>query len=338
MNTTSELLLQCNGLSKHFNGMSAVNDISFGLYQHELMVLLGPSGCGKSTLLRMIAGLQSPDKGNIRLHGKAVFDSGMNIPPEKRKVGMVFQDIALFPHLSVAENIAFGISRDKFTSRIVDEMLELVNLEGYGAKMPHELSGGEQQRVAIARAMAPEPALLLMDEPFSSLDYQLRVKLRAEVRDILKRKGLSAILVTHDQIEAFSFADRMLLLHQGAIIQEGLPAEIYHAPVSAWAAAFVGDANFFSDVEFQAFFPDHVFEYRESGKQIMIRPEDITVEKCSDALSGTVLIEKVEFHGSQQWLWLKTAGGASAHCRVHSRETWTAGESVCLRIHHHSFV
>ncbi len=222
--------------------MVAVDGAELDVARGEIVALLGPSGCGKTTLLRTIAGFERPDGGAIEIGGRPVAGCGAWLPPEARGVGMVFQDYALFPHLTVAENVGFGLPRRE-RARRVPALLALVDLCGLGGRYPHELSGGQQQRVALARALAPAPAIVLLDEPWSNVDPQLRAELRDEVSSVLRPLRVTAILVTHDREEAFSLADRIALMRDGAIVQVGTPEELYFAPANRWAAEFVGAGN-----------------------------------------------------------------------------------------------
>lgn len=241
-------MLEVRNLVKHFHGSqySAVNDISFELGQDEILALVGPSGCGKTTTLRLIAGLERPDSGLIRLNDRVVASNSVFIPPEKRGVGMVFQDHALFPHLTVYENVAFGLRGKKSLEirTIVGDMLHLVGLLQFSKRYPHELSGGERQRVALARALAPRPVLVLMDEPFSSLDADLRTAVREHVRSILKSMRATVVFVTHDQDEALYMGDRLAVLQNGQLEQIGMPEEIFHESNTRFVSEFMGDSDF----------------------------------------------------------------------------------------------
>ena len=235
-------LLKLQGLSKSFDGQSVLSGIDLELRKNELLAILGSSGAGKSTLLRLIAGFEKPTEGKILLDDQEISNSSNVLVPEKRQIGIVPQDGALFPHLTVYENIAFGIQKSKDKSDRVAQLLKLIELEDYASRKPQELSGGQAQRVALARALAPKPKLVLLDEPFSALDAELRERLRLDVRRIIRAEGVSAILVTHDQEEALSLADRVAVLRDGAIVQIGTPTEIYNSPVDIGIATFLGDS------------------------------------------------------------------------------------------------
>ena len=241
--TDPPLALRTLAVTKRFGTTVAVDGVDLDVGAGEFVAVLGPSGCGKTTLLRLIAGFERPDAGGIEIAGRAVVGPRLSVPPERRRVGMVFQDSALFPHLDVAGNIGFGVSRRRRGTRVA-ELLALVGLAGLAARMPHELSGGQQQRVALARALAPNPALILLDEPFSALDATLRSELRLEVREILRRANASALFVTHDQSEALEISDRVAVMRDGHIEQVATPEELYLRPVNRFVAGFVGEANF----------------------------------------------------------------------------------------------
>ncbi|MBC7142650.1 MAG: ABC transporter ATP-binding protein [Rhodobacteraceae bacterium] len=236
--------LEVQNLIRRFDGRTVVGDVSLTIEAGQVTCLLGPSGCGKSTTLRIIAGVDMQDEGRIYVDGALVCDTVFRVPPERRHIGLMFQDFALFPHLSVEENIAFGLPRGQETRvRRVAELLERVSLAGFGPKFPHELSGGEQQRVALARALAPRPRILLMDEPFSGLDERLRDGIRDDTLALLKEEGAAVLLVTHEPHEAMRMADEIALMRAGRIVQRGAPYNIYNAPVDREAAAFFSDIN-----------------------------------------------------------------------------------------------
>ena len=285
MTNTPAPRLQVDGLTRSFGGRPVVDDLSLTVAPGQVTCLLGPSGCGKSTSLRMIAGVERPDGGSIRIDGLPVYGAGVNLPPEARSVGLMFQDFALFPHLTVAQNVAFGLSGDRGAkARRVDELLERVNLNGYGAKHPHQLSGGEQQRVALARALAPRPRVMLMDEPFSGLDNRLRDGIRDTTLDVLKEEGTAVLLVTHEPDEAMRMADEIALMRGGRIVQRGAPYNVYNAPVDKAAAAFFSDVNVIrgtcrgalTDTPFGAFltpgYPDG------AEVEIIIRPQHLKID------------------------------------------------------------
>lgn len=285
MPDTPPLRLVATGLSRSFGGAPVVNDVSLEVAAGQVTCLLGPSGCGKSTTLRMIAGVERPDSGTIRIDGRTVCGDGVLVPPEARSVGLMFQDFALFPHLTVAQNVAFGLSGDRTAkARRVDELLDRVNLSGYGPKHPHQLSGGEQQRVALARALAPRPKVMLMDEPFSGLDNRLRDGIRDTTLEVLKEEGTAVLLVTHEPDEAMRMADEIALMRDGRIVQRGAPYNIYNAPVDKAAAAFFSDINVIrgtcrgalTDTPFGAFltpgYPDG------AEVDIIIRPQHLKID------------------------------------------------------------
>ena len=236
-------MIHAERVSKRFGTTPAVADASLCADRGEFVALLGPSGCGKTTLLRLIAGFEAPDAGAVDIAGRRVAGNGTWVPPEKRRVGMMFQDYALFPHLTVAENVGFGVHRAHRGARVL-EVVRCVGLEGLEQRYPHELSGGQQQRVALARALAPEPELVLLDEPWSNVDPSLRASLRDEIVALLRTLDVTTVLVTHDREEAFSIADRIALMRDGTVVQEGSPEALYLSPASRWAAEFVGAGNF----------------------------------------------------------------------------------------------
>jgi len=241
------LSVDVSNLTKRFGTTTAVDDVSFSVAEGAFVALLGPSGSGKTTVLRMLAGLERPDEGRIAVHGRPVFGGRREVPAEERDIGMVFQDYALWPHMTVAQNIAFGLRLRRFTRRDRDarvaEALSLVHLDGLDARFPDQLSGGQQQRVAIARALATRPRLLLLDEPLSNLDAALREEMRVELVRLLKAQGITAIYVTHDRIEALAMADQIVVMRDGRVAQIGAPEELYARPATLFIAGFLGAAN-----------------------------------------------------------------------------------------------
>ncbi|MEM8524132.1 MAG: ABC transporter ATP-binding protein [Bacteroidota bacterium] len=230
------MLLQTQNLSKNFGTVKALDQVSFQLETGKTYSIVGESGSGKTTLARLITGLERPDFGSIHLNGKLIASGSFHLSAEKRAVGLVFQDYALFPHLTVEKNIEYGIAKTKDKKRIVESLLTLVNLEGYGSRYPHELSGGQQQRVALARALAPEPQLLILDEPFSNLDTSLRNYLRTELFNILQQTGVSSIFVTHDTKDALAVSDEILILRNGQLLQQATPEKLYQQPATPYIA------------------------------------------------------------------------------------------------------
>ncbi|HMO07752.1 MAG TPA: ABC transporter ATP-binding protein [Paracoccaceae bacterium] len=285
MGDTTRPRLLAEGLVRRFNGLAVVDGVSLRVAPGQVTCLLGPSGCGKSTTLRMIAGGERPDAGTVSIDGRVVCGPGTYLPPEARGVGLMFQDFALFPHLTVAANIAFGLKGDRaLRDARVGELLERVNLKGYATKHPHELSGGEQQRVALARALAPRPRVMLMDEPFSGLDNRLRDGIRDVTLDILKDEGAAVVLVTHEPDEALRMADEIVLMRGGKIVQQGSPYNVYNAPADKAAAAFFSDINVIrgisrgalTDTPFGAFLtPGHA---DGAEVDIVIRPQHLKID------------------------------------------------------------
>lgn len=335
----SEYIAELRAVNKSYDGQKALKNINIQIGRSEFIALLGPSGCGKSTTLRVFAGFERIDTGEIRLNGQAVSRENY-IPPEKRNIGMVFQDLALFPHLSVADNIGFALKGKKREKQErVKEMLDLVGLSSLGQQMPHMLSGGQQQRVAVARALAARPNLILMDEPFSSLDTQLRVQLRWDIREILRREGVSVLLVTHDQNEAFSFADRIIMMNSGEIVQNGSPQEIYNQPENCWVASFVGGANFIPAIMDENRLQTELGAFEGKGNnfcsrcQLMVRPEDIEVKRATqDTYHG--VIRKIDFLGNRGKLTIETKSGLEITSYVSSRQNWQNGDLVQLECQH----
>ena len=307
---------------KRFGSKYVVHDLSFEVMDKEFVALLGPSGCGKSTTLRILAGLEDIQKGKVKILEDLVTTPEYFQPPEERNLGMVFQDVALFPHLTISQNIAFGLQGHRHDKlKRVKEMLKLIGMESLGDQMPHKISGGQQQRVAVARALAPKPKLILLDEPFSNLDAKLRFVLRSEIRDLLKKENVSVILVTHDQKEAFSFADRILMMKDGSIIQSGTSKEIYQNPASPWIAEFAGQVNFIkgigNDFVSLGIIEDHGLDVKHKNTTctLMFRPEDLILEYGKE-MEGNAKIKKKEFFGDHELLSIQLRNGSIIQAKV----------------------
>jgi iron(III) transport system ATP-binding protein len=341
-------LLQLSDVSHAYGSNRVVKGLSFSLERGAIGCLLGPSGCGKTTVLRAIAGFEHVEGGEIRLNGVVVSGAGCHVAPERRRIGMVFQDHALFPHLRVGENVGFGLRAlsDGERARRVAELLATVGLEAVARKYPHELSGGQQQRVALARALAPRPELLLLDEPFSSLDVDLRERLSIEVRDVLKRSGTTAVLVTHDQREAFAMADEIGVMREGRIEQWDRPYELYHRPANAFVADFVGEGVLVSgavvserEVEIELGrlparipgecgpgCPECVGGCRVS---VLLRPDDVVHDEAAPARAEVVA---KAFRGAEFLYTLRLPGGAHVLSLVPSHHDHAVGESIGIRL------
>ena len=335
----SQLLLSLRGLACGYQGHRIVQSLELHLNAGDIGCLLGPSGCGKTTTLRAIAGFESVQEGEIELGGAVISRPGFTLAPEKRRIGMVFQDYALFPHLSVADNVAFGIRKHPDCARITAELLELVKLGHLGQRFPHELSGGQQQRVALARALAPEPQLLLLDEPFSNLDGELRRRLSHEVRDILKARGTSAILVTHDQEEAFAVSDQVGVFNQGRLEQWDTPFNLYHEPASPFVASFVGQGYF---IRGQLLSPDTVQTELGvihgnraytmapgSSVDVLLRPDDVQLEPGSPTTAEVV---QRAFRGAEFLYTLRLDSGNTLLALAPSHQRIDIGRRTGFRL------
>jgi iron(III) transport system ATP-binding protein len=326
----SQPAVRLEQVSKSYHGTLALDDVSIELPAGTMLALLGPSGCGKTTALRLIAGFESPDAGVVEVSGRRVASASAMVPAERRRVGLVFQDLALFPHLSVSDNVAYGIRRDPDRRVRTDELLELVGLVGDAQRMPHELSGGMQQRVALARALAPRPDVLLLDEPFSSLDQAMRTQLRVEVRQILREARQSAIFVTHDQAEALTVADRVAVMTRGRVLQVASPEVIYAEPATPYVATFVGTANLVpgeisGGVALTRFGPVPVIGASSRGSYghalCLLRPEHFDIEEAPDGPAdngGWDVIDR-RFSGSEILLELRAADGERLWVEAGSR-------------------
>ena len=316
-------------------------EFDFSLEESQIGCLLGPSGCGKTTVLRAIAGFENPTKGEIVLNGNKLNGSKIFVEPEKRQIGMVFQDIALFPHLSVDDNIQFGIRSLPQTqrNRRSNELLELVDMSQFKKTYPHQLSGGQQQRIALARAMAPKPSLLLMDEPLSSLDEELREQLAREIRLILQQEKISAILVTHDQNEAFAVGDHICVMHQGRVQQNDSAYNLYHRPINRFVAEFIGEGALLPGIvtstgtiatdlgEITGNLPESC--KHQDNVDVLIRPENVIIE---DENENKAVITERYFRGSGYLYTLKTSGGAELLCLLPGSEGLQIDQSIGIRL------
>jgi iron(III) transport system ATP-binding protein len=331
----SEPMIAVEAVTKRFGAVAAVDRASLTLERGEFVALLGPSGCGKTTLLRLIAGFEAPDEGSISLAGRIAAGPGAWIPPERRAAAMVFQDYALFPHLTVAENVGFGLPRARRAAR-VPEALELVGLGGLERRYPHSLSGGQQQRVALARALAPHPEVVLLDEPWSNIDPLRRSEMRDELAGILRGADVTVLLVTHDREEAFSVADRIALMHEGRIEQTGTPEQVYYEPSSRWSAEFVGASNVLAGrvVDGRVLTPFGSFPAPAangaSSVDVVLRPEllELVLDETGD---GEVVAR--EFRGHDVFYRVKLADGTTVCSQRPSTEHVPLGARVAVRPH-----
>ncbi|HSN63560.1 MAG: ABC transporter ATP-binding protein [Azonexus sp.] len=340
--------LELNGVVQRYGRHTVVDGVDFRLASGQIACLLGPSGCGKTTLLRCIAGFEEIAAGEIRVRGEVVSAAGRRLPPEKRRIGMVFQDYALFPHLTVEQNVAFGLDRklpDEAHLR-VRQLLATVGLHGQGDKFPHELSGGQQQRVALARALAPRPELILLDEPFSNLDVGLRERLSLEVREILKREGSTAVMVTHDQHEAFAMADEIGIMYEGRIQQWDVPYNLYHRPANRFVADFIGQGVLLPGIvaggtnvqmELGKLVSDVPVECSETctdchdgcDVDVLLRPDDVVHDDRSP-LQAEVLHKA--FRGADILYTLRLESGAEVLSLVPSHHNHALGEKIGIRL------
>lgn len=322
----------CQGLQKSFGEVRAVDGFTLEAASGAIVALLGPSGCGKTTALRLIGGFERPDAGVVEVGGRRLADRDTFVPPEQRRIGVVFQDYALFPHMDVATNVGYGLGRRPDPARVTDA-LELVGLADAAARSVHELSGGQQQRVALARALAPTPDLVLLDEPFSNLDAGLRDRLRQEVREILLEAGVTALFVTHDQEEALSLADTVAVMRDGRIEQVGSPEEIYSRPASRWMAEFVGDIEVLpgeardgrADCELGSF----PAEVAHSGPvDVLVRPESLAVGLHGPQGAAAAEVISRRFFGHDQLVELRLPSGQVIRSRRLGFPPWHPGDHV----------
>jgi iron(III) transport system ATP-binding protein len=328
--TAAPLVLR--GLAKTYGDVVAVESVDLEVEAGSICALLGPSGCGKTTTLRLIAGLEHPDAGEIAIGERTLAGPGEFVAPERRRIGMVFQDYALFPHLDVAANVGYGLGRKPDRARVA-EVLELVGLTGEASRSVHELSGGQQQRVALARALAPTPELILLDEPFSNLDAGLRERLRSEVREILSRAGVTALFVTHDQAEALSIAEVVAVMREGRIEQLGTPEEIYGRPATRWVAGFLGEIEVVPgeatggrvECELGTLPAEHE---AEGPVDVLVRPESVAIGINGPQNSAAAEVVERRFYGHDQLVELRLPSGRIIRSRRLGFPAWHSGDRV----------
>ena len=331
--------LRCTGLVKAFGGARAVDGVTLEVEAGAICALLGPSGCGKTTTLRLIGGFERPDAGIVEIGGRVVAGPGTFEPPERRRVGMVFQDYALFPHFDVAGNVAYALGRRASPQRVA-EVLRLVGLERLADRHPHELSGGQQQRVALARALAPTPATILLDEPFSNLDAGLRARVRQETREILLAAGVTAVFVTHDQEEALSLADTVAVMRDGRIAQYGTPEHVYGRPADHWVAAFLGDAVILRGEAGDGMVACELGRFTadpstQGPVDVMIRPEAITLSTMpppGHRQTHEAVVTGREFYGHDQLVTVRLESGTELRSRSIAFPAWHPGDRVRLYV------
>ncbi|MDF1527334.1 MAG: ABC transporter ATP-binding protein [bacterium] len=336
-----ENILQLQKINKNFGSAKVVDDVSLTLRKGQIGSLLGPSGSGKTTLLRLVAGFETADSGKMILHGQTVSGNGYFVPPEKRRIGMVFQDYALFPHLTVKGNVGFGLRHQfrEVKGGTIRSLLEKVGLKQFGDNYPHELSGGQQQRVALARTLAIKPEIILLDEPFSNLDVALRGNLSKEVRRIIKEQGLTALMVTHNQQEAFAMADEIDVVMNGQMLQWGTAHELYHKPSSMDVGAFIGEG-----VMVDGFVVEGVGVRTSLGMikkpmikspgegdavNVLIRPEDIVHDDNSECMA--TIVQK-EYRGPNILFTLKIVNGENILSLLPSHHNHNIGEKLGIRV------
>ena len=333
--------LEVRGARKAYGRVIALSGVDLTVPSGALVAVLGPSGCGKTTLLRCVAGFERLDGGEIRVGDRRVAGPGTHLPPHRRRVAVVPQEGALFPHLSVGGNVAYGLDLAARRANRVAEVLDLVGLAGYADRMPHELSGGQQQRVAVARALAPRPPLVLLDEPFSALDAALRAELRRDVRAALRADGATAVLVTHDQGEALSISDEVAVMRDGRIVQAGTPSQVYRAPADPWVAAFVGEAVLLpaslDGGRARTALGDVPVVGPANGAAavtVFLRPEQLRLlpAGAGDGVPATVL--RRDFHGHDALFLLSLEGGQQVSARIFdpSGAPFAVGDQVAVQV------
>ncbi len=329
---TESLTIRARGLTKAYGDVLALDQFSLDVWEGSLLTLLGPSGCGKTTALRVIAGFEQAT-GTVDIRGRRVLGPDVFVPPEKRRVGMVFQDYALFPHMTIERNVAYGVKGDD-TPRRTGEVLELVGLSRLGNRLPRELSGGQQQRVALARALAPRPDVILLDEPFSNLDANLRDRVRRELKLILAEARTTAVLVTHDQEEALATSDLVAVMYQGRVVQVDTPARLYTEPADPWIAGFLGDADAVSSTGHRGYADTPIGRFKTDLKgpvTVVVRPEDV---QLSMGEAPNAVVAGTEFFGHDQMVTVVLGSGQRVRSRIGPRPAYHPGDHVRVRATH----
>lgn len=335
----STFAVRCTGLTKRYGDVVAVDGIELAVQPGETLSIVGPSGSGKTTTLRLVAGFEAVDAGEISLRGTVVSGGKTHVPPERRSVGLVFQEHALFPHKTVGENVEFGLHKlgsDEQSARL-KEALELVRLTHLEQRYPHELSGGEQQRVALARALAPNPEVMLLDEPFSNLDPDLRARIRGEVKSILADAGVTVIFVTHDQEDALFMGNRIAIINEGRIEQSGTPEQVFHEPETRFAAGFMGVADFVPAEYVNGMVETELGVFPMSGEnsgpcEVMTRPDDIELTRSEE---GTATVLSRTFQGISDLYLIELPSGAVVRAQRPHHERYEPGESVTVTVAAH---
>ncbi|MCP4765993.1 MAG: ABC transporter ATP-binding protein [Gammaproteobacteria bacterium] len=333
--------LDVEKLDAGYDDLQVLSQVSFSLQPGEIGCMLGPSGCGKTTVLRAIAGFEAAWGGRILIDNREVSNSGFSLPPERRNIGMVFQDFALFPHLNVEDNLRFGLHRlqRREQQARVQEMLAIVGMLAYAQAYPHQLSGGQQQRVALARALAPSPAILLLDEPFSNMDVELREQLAREIRSILKQENKTAVLVTHDQNEAFAMADQICVMNEGSILQQGSGYDLYHRPLNRFVADFIGQGVIIpATVEDATTLKTDLGRIQGKSRidaspgsmvDVLIRPDDVVHDDTSE--ESAIVVEKA-FRGADFLYFLRMDSGVEVMCLAPSHHNHKINERIGIRL------
>lgn len=333
--------LDVENLDAGYDDLQVLNQVSFSLQPGEIGCMLGPSGCGKTTVLRSIAGFEAAWRGRILIDNREVSNGGFSLPPERRNIGMVFQDFALFPHLRVEDNVRFGLQRLRRHEQQarVQEMLAIVGMLAYAQAYPHQLSGGQQQRVALARALAPSPSILLLDEPFSNMDVDLREQLAREVRSILKQENNTAVLVTHDQNEAFAMADQICVMNEGSIMQQGSGYDLYHRPQNRFVADFIGQGVIIpATVENATTVKTDLGRIQGKNRieaspgsmvDVLIRPDDVVHDDSSE--ESAIVVEKA-FRGADFLYFLRMDSGVEVMCLAPSHHNHKINERIGIRL------